>query len=705
MGAAAHIVDITSQVASQQAQSQLAALLSQGTYGYLLERIDGTIADTNDALTTMAGVSRADLLSGARTFTRHPDDEPRIRSIVASLTDGTRTTATFHARYQRPDASVWWAEISVSALHDPAGEVIGFAKLIRDITDELAEWRRLRGVEALWAELVHNSTSGYVVATPGGDVVDCNSALEGMLDRPRSELIGHPVLSLIADGDQAFARENLAKALAGAGPAQWRVRLARPAGDTFWVDLHPNPVHDSKGQVVNVGCVVQDARTEVAAEQRAALAEADLIHRSTHDSLTGVLHRAAVLDHVRKALNSAEPATLMFVDMDGFKSVNDHLGHPAGDTLLRVLAERIVAEVPEVAVVGRLGGDEFAIVLPGKGQSSRDMEIAEAVLERLRDPVEIEGSPIQLTASIGLAAIVGAESATDEVLRNADLAMYAAKSAGGDRIRRFSADLADRAVVASRLRNELAAAIRGGGFDLDYQSIVDLHNNSVVGAEALVRLRRGTVRVPAGAFVTLAEQTGQIVGIGRIVLDTLAVDIARLRPVMPPGWFVTVNVSAKELADPDIITRLVDGPLAACAQSIYLEVTEGLELASQDDTMSTLRALRDGGYRIAIDDFGTGYSNFERLGELRPDLFKIDRSLVVGARTMTGSGNALLAAAVGVARTLRCRVLAEGVETFADHRVVTDLPIDFGQGFHYSRPAPLSSLLAGPGAGDPTTAT
>ncbi|MFN8125053.1 MAG: EAL domain-containing protein [Candidatus Nanopelagicales bacterium] len=416
------------------------------------------------------------------------------------------------------------------------------------------------------------------------------------------------------------------------------------------------------------------------------------------DGLTGCESRAsftASLDReIAAAQHDGTTRALLWIDLDGFKSVNDQVGHAIGDEVLRTVVRRLSERVRPTDHVGRLGGDEFGVLLSDPVSDDRISVIADRMLSGLRDPIVIDNATALVTGSIGVATCPADGTTASALLSRADLAMYAAKNSGGDRWTRFSADLGSLAAGRADLRHNLAAAVRSGQFELDVQPIVAvaIAGEPVIGVEVLARWQTETERLPAGQFIEFATTTGQIIQIGRQVLDRLEQCIARLIDALPPDGFVAVNLSVKELTDDEIVQRLLLGPLGRYSRRLVLEVTESAELKAGTDADAHLDQLRLRGYSVAVDDFGAGFSNFSRLEQLRPLLLKIDRSLVVrAADEFPAGGTAFLEAAVSVGRNLGCGVVAEGVETPEQLQIARDLGIDFAQGYLLGRPMPVES--------------
>jgi diguanylate cyclase (GGDEF)-like protein len=413
---------------------------------------------------------------------------------------------------------------------------------------------------------------------------------------------------------------------------------------------------------------------------------------ATSDALTDSQSRTSFTRSMSRELAAArgrgERVALLWVDLDGFKAVNDQFGHHVGDEVLRVTVDRILGQIRDADHVGRLGGDEIGVLLCEGLHEDPAAVVAERILAAVREPMQVEELLIHITGSIGIATFPVDGEEPEALITRADLAMYAAKNGGGDRSVPFSAELGSEAMARAQLRHDLARAVLSGDFELEYQPILGLASGAVVGAEALARWRHDGQVLPAARFMAFAERTGQVVAIGRLILEEVEREVDEVLAALPVDGFLSMNLSARELFDEVHLCRLLTGPLQASARRIVLEVTESSELLEKSDLALRLVRLRAAGYRLAIDDFGAGFSNFTRLETLRPDLLKIDRSLVARAGSGDEGGGAFLAAARSVAESLHCPVIAEGVQTAAERDVVVASGITLAQGYLLGRPVP-----------------
>ena len=419
--------------------------------------------------------------------------------------------------------------------------------------------------------------------------------------------------------------------------------------------------------------------------------EDQLRHQAFHDALTGLSNRALFLDRVEHALarirrsDSPIPA-VAFIDLDDFKLVNDSLGHGAGDELLRAVADRLRACLRSGDTPARLGGDEFAVLLEDAPDTQAVVEVAERILDALHEPIVIDGREVYARASIGIATRLGPTTTPDELLRNADLAMYTAKANGKGCIEMFEPAMHHRAVDRLAIRGELERAVQHGDIGVAYQPIVRLDNGEVVAFEALARWNhpeRGPV--PPAEFVPIAEDTGLIVPLGQRVLEQACERLGRWLAANPSAtWQMSVNLSARQLLAPDLVANVQTATEAAGLQpaSLILELTESVLLADSERVLRRLHRLKDLGVQIAIDDFGTGYSSLSYLQRVPFDILKIDRAFVAALR-QEDPHSTLVRTVMDLSRTLGRTAIAEGIEEQAEVDGLLMLGCELGQGRHF----------------------
>ena len=428
--------------------------------------------------------------------------------------------------------------------------------------------------------------------------------------------------------------------------------------------------------------------------------ERDLRHQALHDGLTGLPNRKLFLDRLEHAMTRARAArteltAVLYLDLDGFKKVNDSLGHNAGDQLLRTTAERLAAALRPQDTVARLGGDEFAVLLEDADRETVEAR-AQACLDALNQPFLVQGRKAVVSVSIGVVPGVSGYGDADEVLRNADVAMYAAKARGKGCYLLFEShmheQLLDRLDSESRLRD----AVHRGELRLHLQPVVDLIQRKTAGVEALVRWEdpeRGLQQ--PGAFIPLAEETGLITEIDRWVLFEACRAVKQWQdrdPEGSPAW-VSVNLSAANLEVPDLTDRVAYAlsTTGLSPHCLVLELTETVMMRDVAVTSARLEELRELGVKIAIDDFGTGYSSLGYLRDIPVDVLKVDRSFITGLEDNPRQQD-LVSAVIQLGHTLGLKVVAEGVETEDQLRLLSRMGARYAQGYYLGRPAPADQL-------------
>jgi diguanylate cyclase (GGDEF)-like protein len=418
---------------------------------------------------------------------------------------------------------------------------------------------------------------------------------------------------------------------------------------------------------------------------------AQLQQQAWTDSLTGLPNRARLFELIERALVDGQ-LCIALLDLDGFKSVNDSLGHATGDQLLRAVSDRLVAGMPVGAMAARLGGDEFAFLLTDCRSEQQGRAFGARVLRLLADPVDVEGRSLVVTGSIGLVLAVPGDT-PESLLRNADVAMYAAKDAGKDRLRVFEPEMRDQLLARFALEADLRVALLAGDVTPWFQPVIDLDTGLITGVEALARWPRNGELVSPAVFVPLAEQTGLVSLLGRQVLRAACAHAAAWNAEAP--LTLSVNLSAVQLASDDLVDlvreALADSGLAP--ERLVLEITETVLVEDALSVGPRLAALRALGIRIALDDFGTGYSALGYLQKIPVDIVKIDRAFVrdvhLGARQ-----SALAATVMTLAENLDLEVIAEGIELPEQAARLRELGCRLGQGFLYSQALPPAELLA-----------
>ena len=441
-----------------------------------------------------------------------------------------------------------------------------------------------------------------------------------------------------------------------------------------------------------------DALVALAVESLSRLALArDMSRLARRDPLTGLANRTVFLERVELALASyrrhGRPLAVLFCDLDGFKTANDRFGHEAGDQVLTETAARLARCIRPSDTVARLGGDEFAVLLEDVGDAEGAREVADRILASTQAPFDIAGRHVRVGVSIGYALGMFDEDAS-ALLRNADLAMYQAKSSGKNRSEQFHAELHVQNLARLDLVDDLRQALDDEALSVHYQPVVDLSTGRIDGVEALLRWQHPTLgSVPPPAFVRAAEEAGLIGRLGHFVLERAYADACELSVTFGRPLTLCVNLSGQQLRDRAVLDQVRGLQLNAMSPKLILEITESVLVDDDGQPLEILHSLRELGVSLAIDDFGTGYSSIGYLRRLPVDVLKIDRSFVDGIDSESKAG-ALVEAILGMAQTLDLRVVAEGIEHPGQLAALRRIGCGLGQGYLLSRPVPYHELEA-----------
>ena len=472
------------------------------------------------------------------------------------------------------------------------------------------------------------------------------------------------------------------------------VRTLCTDGSMRWMRIRFKALADEHGRKHKLTGVSQDITDKKRSEET-------IWQQANFDPLTGLPNRRMFQDRLehelKKSHRDKSTLALMFIDLDKFKEVNDTLGHGKGDILLIEAARRISACVRESDTVARLGGDEFTVILSELDAPNNIGRIAQSIIDALIAPFTLENETAFVSASIGITLYPDDASNLDMLMSNADQAMYVSKSAGRNRFSYFTRSLQETALNRMRLINDLRGALAGHQLHLHYQPIVELSSGDIHKAEALIRWQhpeRGLIS-PA-EFIMLAEETGMIIEIGDWVFREAARQVRRLRATYHPNFQISVNKSPIQFRNDDHcfqkwLPHLQQMGLPG--QSIAIEITEGLLLDASASVKEKLFALRDAGFQVALDDFGTGYSSLAYLKKFDIDYLKIDRSFVRNL-TATSDDMALCEAIIVMAHKLGLKVIAEGIETTTQRHLLAAAGCDYGQGYLFARPLPISEFDA-----------
>jgi diguanylate cyclase (GGDEF)-like protein/PAS domain S-box-containing protein len=663
------------ETALHQSKKRLSALLNATTDSAFLLDNQGNFLALNQAVVDMLGKPMEELLE--QPFFRFLPKK-LVRRSRSGLRQVVRTGKAIQFEQKMGDRVFLH---SVYPAFNDEGKVDGVAVFWRDIT------RRKRAEERqqLSFKIMESSNEAILVTDVKGNIVDVNKAFCQMTGFSRGEVIGrNPSIMKSGLHGPKFYRK-MWDGLVGTGSWRGEVWDRRKTGELFLKLLSISAVRNGSADVTHYVGIFSDITKMKRTEHR-------LRHLAHYDPLTGLPNRVLFRDRLQQTLLKAERdqagVAVMFLDLDGFKDINDTLGHRAGDELLKAVAERLRRCVRKSDTVARPGGDEFTVVLSRVQDAHAAAEVARKMIEQFSEPFLLTGTEVFVTASLGIALYPADGADADRLQQNADTAMYHAKEHGKNRFAFFSSDMNTKVQTRLELESRLRRALASREFMLRYQPILDMKTGRIASVEALLRWihpERGEI-LP-GEFIPMAEETGLIIPIGEWVLRTVGEQIRTwlvqgLRPVR-----IAVNISGRQLRQPEILLEVIrslarDG---VDPERLTVELTESMIMEDVDSAVETLRGLKAIGLNISIDDFGTGYSSLSYLKGFPIDMLKIDRSFVqdIGSDP---SGEEVVRAIIALAHNLNLKACAEGVERSHQLEVLGLNDCDEWQGFHYSRP-------------------
>ena len=520
-----------------------------------------------------------------------------------------------------------------------------------------------------------------------GHIVRANPQFAEFTGYSEAELRGKRFEELSVPEDRERDLDTLRPFIAGeTASVNDERRYLRKDGTVVWGMRSLTAVRD--GESWHAFAIVQDITERKRAHE-------EIAHLATHDSLTGLVNRSVFLSELAKAINrrrTLELIAVLYLDLDDFKEINDRFGHPAGDAILVELARRLRDCTAKEDIVARIGGDEFAILRKVAISPGEIQDLAEKIINRVKEPFVRSPDVVRTGVSVGIAQGPRDGLGAEELMKRADVALYIAKGAEGSVYRFFEPEMEERIVARQALKVDLAAALFNDELEIDYQPIIDLRNGGVASFEALLRWRhpkRG--RIPPSDFIPLAEETGLIVPVGDWVVEQACLEAM----TWPAFVGVAVNLSAVQLRDGSIALRVaaILAKTGLSAHRLELEITETVLLHDSEDNLRCLRDLRQLGVKIALDDFGTGYSSLAYLRRFRFDRIKIDRSFVMDVIERP-EARAVIRAVIGLGHSINMRITAEGVETQEQLESIAAKGCDEAQGYLISKPVGPQQVLA-----------
>ncbi|WP_283743446.1 EAL domain-containing protein [Sideroxydans sp. CL21] len=597
----------------------------------------------------------------------------------------------FETRHRRKDGVVFDVEVSGLSLELDGRPVLFNSS--RDITE-----RKKAEDELRIAATAFESQEGMMITDASRRILRVNRAFTGITGYTADEVIGKNPRLLNSGRHDAEFYKAMWESINNAGFWEGEIWNRRKSGEIYPEHLTITAVKDSDGAVTNYVAALADITLSKKSEE-------EIEHLAYYDPLTELPNRRLLADRLQQALvssgRSGRQGALLFIDLDNFKLLNDTLSHAVGDLLLQQVAQRLIFCVREGDTVARLGGDEFVVMLEDLSEHALDAaaqteSIGLKILRSLREPYQLAAHETRSTCSIGISLFAGHQESIEDLMKQADIAMYQAKKAGRDTMRFFDQEMQDTINARAVLEGELREALENGQFQLYYQIQVDGSLNPI-GAEALIRWRhteRGLV--PPAQFIPLAEETGLIQPIGRWVLEAACTQLKSWQQaVLTSKLILSVNVSAKQFHQiafvaevRDVVQRHAINP-----NLLKLELTESMLLENIEDTIATMNALKEIGVRLSLDDFGTGYSSLQYLKRLPLDQLKIDQSFVRDIAT-DNNDRAIVHTIIAMAQNLNLDIIAEGVETEQQRQFLLGGGCAYHQGYLFGKPVPIELFEA-----------
>ncbi|MEV6872997.1 EAL domain-containing protein [Amycolatopsis sp. NPDC051128] len=670
--------DLTVQKAAEASLRYQAALVTHVSDAIIAIDRSGLVTSWNPAAEAVYARLAADAIGRPAGEILGTELDPRAVIRAGGLIDST---------HRRPDGVTVNVRASVAEMGD------GYVLVCADETERRLAQQRFSNVVASLEE-------GVIVLGPTGVVESVNPAACRIVgvNAERLMALSTPAYPLydeagvvvpVSDHPAAISRNT------GARLNGHVFRVPRPDGENMWISLSTRPLNSDTVPPHAVVVSFSDISEQRAVDDR-------LRYDATHDALTGLANRALVLERLATTIRTSERTggtAVLFIDLDKFKVINDSLGHRFGDAVLRIVGKRLCGEVREGDLVGRIGGDEFAVVVAGVADMTALRAIAGHLRGSLANPITFEGRQLHIDASIGI-VVAGPhdERSADDLLRDADIAMYRAKTQGRGRYEFFDVELRKRIQQQVRMEQDLRDAVSNGHLRMAYQPVVDIRKRRLVGVEALLRWsdsQRGNI--PPSDFIPLAEESDLINLIGEFTLRRSTEEITAWCARHNLDIDLAVNLSVRQLEDPQLVA-LVDEALHATglpAERLRLEITETALMRDPASAHLILNDLRVLGVHLAIDDFGTGYSSLAQIRKLPVDALKIDQSFVSELEE-SSEARAIVASIIAMAHGVDLTVIAEGVETATQFDILRDLGCDQVQGYYFGHAVAAEDLLPAP---------
>jgi diguanylate cyclase (GGDEF)-like protein/PAS domain S-box-containing protein len=680
--------DVTERKKAEEMAQRLASIVEFSEDAIIGKSLDGAITSWNRAAEKMYGYTSAEVMGRDLSFLLSVERQTELQVIMERMHTGLAIQSLETQRLTKA-GSVLDVSLSISPIKDASGRVTGASTIARDITAHKRADEQLK----LQSAALEAAANAIVITDSHGSILWVSGAFTTMTGYSKEEVLGkNPRLLKSGDQPESYYADLWSAISSG---KVWRGEIVnrRKNGSAYTEDMTITPVTRDSGNPANryFIAIKQDITNRKNAEQRVQ-------YLAYYDDLTGLANRTLLQDRLAKAVADARRqkynVALLFLDLDGFKDINDSLGHSVGDLLLQEVAQRLKRWGREQDTVSRLGGDEFLVMLP----HVVDVSDAAVAAERLMDVIDavfvIQGHSLHVHCSLGISIFPGHGEDGETLIKNADAAMYSAKQSGRNSFRFFTEDLNTQAMERLTLENGLRSALTREELFLMYQPQMDICTGRIIGLEALLRWQHPTLGlVPPDKFIRIAENSGLILPIGEWVLRTACSQARKWQEDGLPAVTVAVNVSAIQFRQEDFcgLVRKVLQETGLPPQHLELELTESLLLANAELMLSVIQELKAMGVTLAIDDFGTGYSSFSYLRQFRVSKLKIDREFIRDV-AVNPDDAAIASAIISMAKSLHLKVIAEGVEDEAQMSFLRTHQCDEIQGYYFSKPLAVDKV-------------
>lgn len=649
---------------------------------------DTTITFANQSLCQALGLSLEQIIGKKWSDFANPDDLEKDAFHYLEKITPDKPIFMAENRDKRANETIGWTQWINQGIFNDQAELIEIQSVGRDITSLKTIETKLRNSEERLRLVTENMRDLVCLHEIDGTYIYVTSSSQLVLGYDPDELIGKNIESFLHQDDQPYVvqRLNLLLNLDTAKPLIYRMR--KKNGDFIWLESLIQPVLNEEQEVIHLQSTSRDISDRIKIEEQ-------LKHDALYDSLTDLGNRNLLIHNLNQALKQINQSSefslaVLFLDLDNFKLVNDSLGHLIGDQLLKIIAKKLIQCVRHDNLVARFGGDEFVILLPKINDIKEPITIAEDILMILANPIIIDDTEVFITTSIGIALGNNYYDKAEDLIRDADLAMYRAKSQGRNCYALFALEMHQEFTQRLNLQNDLRKAIENKEFVLYYQPILTLSNLELFGFEALVRWYHPTQGlISPNQFIPLAEESKLIIPLGHLILEQACQQLAQWQQQFPLAKNIkmSINLSVQQLLDSQLLEKIkqVTKKTGIDGKSLILEITETMLVENIQKTSDLLTQIKSQGISISIDDFGTGYSSLSYLHRLPVNAFKIDRSFVNQIQ-QENETYTIVETIITLSHLLGLSVVAEGIETIEQLTWLCNHQCDLGQGFFFSKP-------------------